>query len=1346
MLGMQDVRSAAHARLGKFVPAIVEDWLPEDASVGQRQEVQAVLLFIDIVGFSRLSARLVQAHDRGAEQTQRLVNDLFARIIAVIARHGGGVASIAGDSLQAYWTAAPAPGDAAADPSAQVHRAAACATEILRAHGMGIPGEDALQVKVLLDAGLVHLTVVGEPGGEVFPILSGPLIESLPGNSAMLQPGKVLAAPALVGAAGQVAEFAANSSGLAELLRVTPLETAAPARSDRRALRFVPALARALVGGSADDWVAEFRRASVLFAEVSQFALRDADRFAAFAANLQAAVSTNGGAIVQFQTDDKGLILVAAWGLAVSAHENDAERAIHSGRLMLEAARQDAMPCKIGISTGNLLCGLLGGADYQQIAIMSETVNLASALAMRASAGLLVDPETRRLAEGRFAFEDRGPFQPKGREEILALSTPTKETRAKGTFGPRLIGRDREIETLLAAFDGASRAPLIQISGEAGLGKSHLGAVLAARLSARGIEPVFGYCDSLRRSSAFHAWQRPVETLLFGTELPPIADRAGALTAAAVEAGLKPAARSLLHQLLDLPGDDGAALRGLSPQERAQTARDAIGGLLESLAAGRQVALVFEDVHWMDSASWQVLAEVRARLPQLALILLSRPVEITDLPVQAARMLRDDDGPRLTLAPLGRAETDELICAELQITEQPPSMLERIFELAEGHPLYTKELAKLFVDRGLVHVDSSFAHIPSTKIDLREVTFPGGIEGVVSARISQMAPDVQLTLKVAAVQGRDIDHAVIKRAHPDPDARIEDHLAVLHASGLVDAVSATRSRFHHALIVDTAYALLLTDQRQALHRRIALIYQEALDKGATDIPSPLIAHHWDEGGEPKAALAHLRKAASLARRSQANAEVVAFLTRALELDRDHGPLVSPEEAASMHMSLAVALMSLGHLVATDAHMAAALAIFDKAPPETNGQYVRETLASYLSILRGRRGADGPPDERKLNAARVYLGLSEIYYDRQDTLRSLHATFSAMRLAASSDGDSGPLATAMSQLAMVSVVVPWALRGERWKTRAIDMSNRLQDPGVAGWVHMTTGAYAFAKADFPEAERLTRTAIDSAAAARDHKCWEYSVANLGNILRLQGRFAEADVQDVLTYDSGHDRGVPQVKLWGVTGRMKNLWALNAFEAFEQSVLRARSLITDELNKLNSAASNTIAYHVFAALYSIRRRETEAALGDLMAAVDLFDRLKDPQIYMVDPVSYVLEAGHALAGQGADPKALDRVFDVMARKSKKLVKLYPSASARLALARGDLAEHRGDLKTAARHWQKAVTSADALRMPFDAAMAHHRLGLRGGLDGPAAEAHLGRMQACLDGLGLAMPEGWQPQTSG
>ncbi len=1334
---MQESGSAAETRLGHFIPAIVEDWLPATAPVGARHEVPAVLLFIDIVGFSRLSASLVVAHERGAEQTQRLLNALFARLGAIISNHGGGVASIAGDSLQAYWT--PTEGVAFDLPDC-AQRAAACAKEIIEGYGTDAVTSHDLQVKAFLDAGHVHLTVIGGDTGPVFPILSGPIIEGLPENSAHLQPGKVLATSAFVDATKDCAEFVANPTGLAELSSVMPCAALSPRAHHRHKMRYVPGLARDLLGGSADDWVAEFRRASVLFAEFSKFALRDAERFAGFADTMQSTIAANGGAIVQLQTDDKGLILVAAWGLAVSAHEDNAERAVHSGRAILDAAKAVSMPCKIGISTGNLLCGLMGSAGYRQVAIMSESVNLASALAMRASDGLLVDPETQRLAEKRFSFDDQGPFQPKGREEVLRIFTPTAEVRAEGVFGPRIIGRDAELATLLAAFEGVTSAPLVQIWGDAGLGKSHLGSVLAAQLEARGMHPVFGYCDSLRSASAFHVWRRLIERLLDGVSGAAHAGRDAALSDVVEQTEITETEHALLRQLLDLEGDVPASLKSLSPEKRAQTTRNAIVAVLAALVGTQKAVLIIEDVHWMDSASWQALADMRERLPQIAAVLLSRPVDMTDLPVQAVRMLRDDPGAKITLAPFGRAETDALICAELGILDQPPTMLDRIYQLAEGHPLYTKELAKLFVDRGLVHIDSGYAHVPSTKIDLQEVHFPGGIEGAVSARISTMSPDVQLTMKVAAVQGRDADHAIIAQSHPQPDAQITAHLDAIHASGLMDPVSDHKSRFHHALIVDTAYGLLLTEQRQVLHKRIGQLYEDAIAEGATHIPSPVVAHHWDNGGAPKDALRHLQQAAKQARRTQANAEVITFLTRALELEEEHGPLLSPQETASMHMSLAVALMSLGHLVATDTHMAAALAIFDKAPPETNFGYIKETFAHFVNIVARRRDPNAPVDPLKLNAARVYLALSEVYYDRQDTLRSAHATFSAMGLAASSGGDSGPLATAMAQLSMVSIFVPWALKGESWKTKAVEMVGRLNDPSASGWVHMTSGAYTFANAKFEEAAALTRTAIESSTAARDHKCWEYSVANLGNILRLQGKFREADVQDVLTYDSGHDRGVPQVKLWGITGRMKNLWVLNEFEAFEQSLDRARSLITDELNKLNSAASNTIAYHIFAALNAVRHRETATGLSDLMAAIDLYDGLKDPQIYMVDPVSYILEAGHALHNQGADPKSVRRVFDVMARKCAKLVKLYPSARARLALARGDLAEHKGAAKTAEKQWLSAVTAAQDLQMPFDAAMAHHRLATRSTLSGADAAYHAERVQACLAELDLQMPEGW------
>ncbi len=1346
--------TGSERRLGSFVPAIFEDWIPANARPGARREGRAVLLFVDIVGFSKLSADLVAAHERGAEETQRLLNRLFAQIISVVSKYQGGVASIAGDALNAYWTESSVQDDStqadgagkAADGLARAaHLAAACATEIAAIARQSQSDARAMNLKLLLDCGPMHLTVVGAGKDQMFPILSGPLVENLPEQSKQLAAGKILASSEFVGLSSGAADYEADASGLARLVEIRAQAPERPAVSAafRRKSQFAVPLARALIGHSDDDWVAEFRRATVLFASFSLLAPRDVERFVPMAAAVQAAIAENGGSVVQFQSDDKGLILVASWGLAVSAFEDNAERAIHSARALLEVSAQAGEPCKLGISTGNVLCGVLGGADYQQVAILSESVNLASALAMRAGGGLLVDGETMRLSRERFTFEDQGPYQPKGRAESVRVYKPTSEARVEREFGPEIVGRGRELSQLLEAFDtGPQEAPLVQVWGEAGLGKSHLGAVLAARMAERGHQTVFAYGDSLRRASAFHIWRRPFAKLL-DHSCAPGQDRAARLEEVMDQAEIDEALRELLRQNVDLGGaaELPRALKKMSPDARARAGRETLVAVLSVLVQGQDTVLFFEDAHWMDSPSWQVLSDVRQALPAVGIVLLSRPVEQTDLPVQAIRMLRDETGARVTLRPLARAETDQLVCRELGISEQPPTMLDRIYNLAEGHPLYTKELAKLFVDRELVHIDAGYCHIHSTKIDLSEVHLPRGIEGAVSGRISTLAPEVQLTLKVAAVQGRNVDHEIIARSHPEPDAPIRAHLEQIHASGLMDPVSEGKSRFHHALIVDTAYSLMLTEPRRALHRQIAALYEDAQEAdGEVQVPSSLVAHHWDNGGEPARALRHLNTAAKLAYQSQASAEVVAFLTRALELDAAHGPLLDADQRGMTHLSLAFALMSLGHLVATDEHLTAALSVYDKAPPDRTMTYVGQVIGHYFRFQTARRRPDDPVDKAKLNAARVYLSLSEIYYDRQDTLRSLHSTFSAMGLASASGGDSGPLATAMSQLSMSALFIPWALNGEYWKREAVAMAERLNEPGAGAWVHMTTGAYTFAKAQFAEAEALTQKAIALSEQARDHKCWEYSVANLGNIYRLQGQFRLADELDVRTYDSGHDRGVPQVKLWGITGRMKNLWALNDFEAFEESLARAQSLISDELNKLNSAASNTIAYHIFAALNHIRNRDAQAGMADLNTAMDLYEGLSDPQIYMVDPVSFILDAGHALHRQGVARDQILRVFDVMARKCAKLVKLYPSARARLALAKGDLAQMQGDLKTAQTAWRKAVTEAEALSMPFDAAMAHFRLAERGDAPAAQAEEHKAQVRACLAILQLDQPEGW------
>ena len=147
-----------------------------------------------------------------------------------------------------------------------------------------------------------------------------------------------------------------------------------------------------------------------------------------------------------------------------------------------------------------------------------------------------------------------------------------------------------------------------------------------------------------------------------------------------------------------------------------------------------------------------------------------------------------------------------------------------------------------------------------------------------------------------------------------------------------------------------------------------------------------------------------------------------------------------------------------------------------------------------------------------------------------------------------------------------------------------------------------------------------------------------------------------------------------------------------------------------------------------------------MTDLLRAGALYAGLRDPQVYMVDPIGFILDAIRALLRRRPGDAALAGVLDFFAKKAAALARIYPAARARRDLARGDLAMMKGRAEKAASHWRRAIAAAVADEMPFDAAMADHRLAGLAALPEAERAGHAARCAERLRGLGLAQPLCW------
>ena len=490
------------------------------------------------------------------------------------------------------------------------------------------------------------------------------------------------------------------------------------------------------------------------------------------------------------------------------------------------------------------------------------------------------------------------------------------------------------------------RGGCIVIEGEAGIGKSYLANNLIAQASTlsiaqpTAIKILRGAGDSVENATPYFAW-RPIFRQLLTAHVEnglaqPEAIRALASLPAAEH--LLPRA-PLLNAVLSVEVPDNELTAQMTGDIRADNTReflldvlasatyatpdamsdvmsDAMSDAVTTESQPAPTLLVLEDVHWLDSASWALLDQVRRLLPHILLLLVTRPIAVdptridhntvahtaadqsaTDehVPEEWLALAADPQTVRIALTPLTRDETYALVCRRLQVVSVPPALIDFIYQQAEGHPFYTDEMTRALRSSELIEVLGDRCLFTADIGTLRAHNFLSTLEGVVGSRIDQLAPAQQMTLKVASVIGRTFPvtalHGVhpIEADHPHLLAYLQN-LTQMDITSVAEAMPEMAYLFKHIITQEVVYGRLLFAQRQQLHRAVA----EWLEANyADDLPSfyALLAYHWRQaaGERPvemhlvEKALHYLDKAGEQAMHSGAYWEVVSFLSQAIDL-------------------------------------------------------------------------------------------------------------------------------------------------------------------------------------------------------------------------------------------------------------------------------------------------------------------------------------------------------------------------------------------------------------------------------------------------------------------------------
>ena len=631
----------------------------------------------------------------------------------------------------------------------------------------------------------------------------------------------------------------------------------------------------------------------------------------------RAAIVPYAGFIARYMGD--GILIYFGYP---QAHEDDAGRAVRAGIAIVDAMTvlnagigtrySAALAVRIGVATGPVVVGdIVGDGAAEEAAVVGDTPNLAARLQGVAKPDqVVVALATHMLTESSFEFEDLGSHELKGIEEPVPVWRALRERDVHSRYEARrgagstpLVGRQEELGLLLRSWETTKqgRGQAILVQGEAGIGKSRLIEALREHISADSYVWVAHRCSPYHANSTLYPVIEHLKRALGWSAESSSGEKLEKLEATLADQS-QPLSEviPLYADLLSLPLPDGRYPPSQrNPRQKREATLDALVAWLLEMAEATPVLNVWEDLHWADPTTLELLELYLEQSPTVSMMnLLTYRTDFVPTWSMRSHMVP------VTLNRLERPEVEALIASRASGKQVPPEVIEQIASKADGVPLYVEELTKTILESEFLREEEDRYALTG---ELSEISIPATLQDSLMARLDRL-PKLREVAQMGAVLGREFAYEMLRAVVTLDEPQLQSGLEQLVADELLyqrGRLPRSKYIFKHALIQDAAYQSLLNRTRQQCHKRVAQLLEEQFPEAVESHPE-LVAHHYTEGAEPRQAVEYWQKAGERARGLSANLEALAYFTKGIEtLEK------LPDNDERAHRELALQL-SLGH--------------------------------------------------------------------------------------------------------------------------------------------------------------------------------------------------------------------------------------------------------------------------------------------------------------------------------------------------------------------------------------------------------------------------------------------------
>ncbi|MBL9137907.1 MAG: tetratricopeptide repeat protein [Verrucomicrobiales bacterium] len=1050
---------------------------------------QGAALFADISGFTPLTEALTRALGprRGVEELTGHLNRVYDALVTCVHAQRGSIIHFAGDAITCWFE-----GD-------QGRRAAYCGLAMQQAMASQpqvVIGESApvtLSLKVGIATGPAKRFAVGNPEIQLLDVLAGSMLGEMAAAANAARRGEVLVtastAEALAGSV-MIAERRVVTEGSGDLAVILGMAEAGadspwtprPSLPEDVVRPWVlPAVFERLKGGRG-EFLTELRPAVAVFMKFKGIDYDEdpaaGEKLDTFVRWIQRVVGPLEGFLHHISVGDKGSYLYCTFGAPI-AHEDDTERALAAALELRNPPSNlgfDAAP-QIGISQGTLRTGAYGGISRRTYGVLGDEVNLAARLMEHAGAGeVLVSGRTREAGGADFLWEPVLPLILKGKSQPVAAFR-LRERRAEEEmqlFEPAhhlpMVGRVRERDRLIELLDLAreGRGQVVELLGEAGMGKSRLVTEVLQAARQRGFQTYGGQAQSIGTNTSYLAWWgiwRAVFHLSRSTR-PDIQAATVAAQLMEMNTGLLPRL-PLLSAVLNLSLPDNDTTRSLDAKLRKASLESLLVECLRHRAERSQVLIVIEDAHWLDPLS-RDLIEVLARslgFMRAMLLIVSRPSDGGHEAECGWRQVSHSTQIRLT--ELGPEEAAELIRLKLDSLgagggPPHPTVVQRLEERSQGNPFYLEELINYLRDQGLN---------PNDPLSLEGMELPSSLQSLILGRMDRLAEHRKPTLKVASVIGRVFEPSTISAIYPSLMER--DVRADLSEFERLELTAQERPEpqlafiFKHVVTQEVAYETLAYATRARLHGELGA-FLERRHAGEIEERLDLLAFHFDRSDNEPKRREYLLRAAYAAQARYANAAAMSYFRRAL-------PLLQGLDRIDPQLSLGRVLETVGDWPGAGETYRSALALSE----ELGNRPAQAKARTALAELHRKRGA---------------------YADATRELDAARAIFSEV-------GDVAGVAQTLHYAGSVAAQQGAYDRARELYHQSLETRRKSDPAGVASLLS-NLGIVAWFQGDFAEARRLYEEGLALRRQLGNRWAIGNSLNNLGLVVRDLGDDAEA----------------------------------------------------------------------------------------------------------------------------------------------------------------------------------------------------------------------------------------------